>query len=93
MINGLTTEQDLISAEAAGRNLPEEKYIHMMARRTPEDYAAFCVRLPELPPEHLRLAETVNRRLMDELRAMREKYPLLNRNCPRHFCNRFDAAY
>ena len=72
-------EQDLISAEAAGRNLPEEKYIHMMARCTPEDYAALCGRLPELPPEYLRLAEAVNCRLMDEIRVMREKYPFLNR--------------
>lgn len=72
-------EQDLANAAAEGRNLLEEKYIHMMASCTPEGYAKLENRLPALAPEHRAFAEKVNRRLMDEARTMREKHPFLNR--------------
>lgn len=71
-------EQDLSEAAASGRNLLEEKYIHMMASCTPEEYEELKARLPELPPEHRELAQMVNRRLMAEARAMREAHPFLN---------------
>ncbi len=72
-------EKDLDEAEREGRNLLEEKYIHMMAHCTPEGYAALKKHLPQLTPEHEALAQTVNNHLIAETKALRSQYPFLNR--------------
>ena len=72
-------EQDLINAEAEGRNLVEEKYIHMMAHCAEDGYAELKARLPQMTQEHKALVQAVNCRLMAETRVMREQYPFLNR--------------
>lgn len=84
-------DKDLDEAEAADRNLLEEKYIHMMASCAPEDYAILKTRLPELETAHIQLAKRVNGRLMVQVRAMREAYPFLNR-IGRPLDSRWDSA-
>lgn len=71
--------QDLTAAEASGRNLPEEKYIHMMARCTPEAYGPLAGRLPAVTAAHRLLAQAVNTRLMDQAAALRKTWPFLDR--------------
>lgn len=72
-------EQDLTNAEAEGRNLVEEKYIHMMEHCEKGRYAELKSRLPQITPEHKALAQTVNCRLITEAKTLREQYPFLNR--------------
>lgn len=89
--NCISYDGDLDMAAAAGRNLVEEKYIHMMSSCVPEDYAILKTRLPELGTAHIQLAKQVNDRLMVQARAMREAYPFLNR-IGRPLDSRWDSA-
>ena len=68
---------DLDEAIAAGRNLPEEKYIHMMKSCTPERYEMVKDRLPEITPAHYALARKLTDRLMEQTEAMRAQWPFL----------------
>lgn len=72
-------EEDLDTARREGRNLPAEKYIHMMARCTPEAYAPLAGSLPKISMERWELAQALNVRLLEQAAAMREKYPFLAR--------------
>ncbi len=71
-------EADLDEAIAAGRNLPEEKYIRMMEHTEPEDYEALRHRLPPADPEQLRLARALNERLLAQAATMRKAHPFLD---------------
>lgn len=51
--------QDLLEAEACGRNLLTEKYARMMAETAPERYAEIAPLLPPLLPEQRQLAEEI----------------------------------
>lgn len=70
-------ERDLDAAAAAGRNLPEEKYIHMMASCTPERYELVKDRLPEISDEQRTLAKQLTDRLMEQTEVMRAQWPFL----------------
>ena len=72
-------EEDLDRAKREGRNLPEEKYIHMMARCTPKAYGPLADRLPKITMEHWGLAQSINERMLKQAAALREQYPFLAR--------------
>lgn len=74
----LSYEMDLDAAIASGRNLPEEKYIHMMKSCTPDRYAFVKDRLPEISQEHLDLADRLNAKLLAQTAVMRGSWPFLD---------------
>ena len=71
-------ERDLDSAKAAGRNLLEEKYIHMMAVTEPEQYATLADRLPPLKEETRVLASRINHVMLRQTAELRRTYPFLS---------------
>ena len=67
--------EDLLAAQAEGRNLLRDKYIHMMSSTDPEGYLHF---LPELPPvsgEKKRLVEAIWQLMLPQTVELRRKYP------------------
>ncbi len=69
--------QDLKEAEAAGRNLPREKYIHMMAATDPAGYEIFCSELPEISEEKKEMVEKIWAILGEQTDRLRAEYPLI----------------
>jgi len=69
---------DLMAARQNGRNLIEEKYIHMMETTEPAQYEALRSRLTA-PPDAVRsLAREVSDILIDQTRLMFELYPYVS---------------
>ncbi len=75
----LAYREDLLAAEAQGRNLLRDKYIHMMSSTDPEGYLHF---LPELPPvseEKKALVEAIWQLMLPQTIELRRKYPNVGR--------------
>ncbi|MCL2124981.1 MAG: DUF4125 family protein [Oscillospiraceae bacterium] len=69
---------DLEAAKQAGRNLVEEKYIHMMQTTEPSKYEALLPRV-KLPTEAaLSLAKDVSDMLLEQTRLLFEDYPYVS---------------
>lgn len=68
---------DLTAAGQQGRNLPREKYIHMMKTTDPAVYEVFRGELPEVTPEKENLVDSIWAVLLVQTERMRETYPLL----------------
>lgn len=68
---------DLRAAQAAGRNLPTEKYARMMETTWPDEYAAIRDRLPEVSPACRALAGELCDRTVRGAEAFARRYPLL----------------
>jgi len=66
---------DLETARSSGRNLVEEKYIHMMKGTEPEMYALLLSRV--LPPSEagFALAREISETLLEQMRVLFECYP------------------
>lgn len=67
--------RDLTRAKADGRNLPEEKYIRMMAYTFPAEYPAAAERLGPASERRHQLAAAVNDMLVQQAEALRQAYP------------------
>ena len=72
-------QQDLIRAEAEGRNLLTEKYGYMMKWTYPEEYAQICEWLPPVSAEKERLVDAILEIDIRQTRQFREMYPNLGR--------------
>lgn len=69
---------DLQTARAAGRNLAEEKYIHMMKTTEPSRYSALLSRVV-MPTDSARaLAQEINAILIGQTRLLYESYPYVS---------------
>jgi len=70
--------EDLEEARRCGRNLAEEKYIHMMKTTEPSQYNALLERV-KLPSDAARaLAKDVSDMLLEETRILFEDYPFVS---------------
>lgn len=68
--------QDLVDAEAAGRNLLTEKYAYMMEISDPEYYRReLAPSLPAISREKQRLIEEILERTMEDHRKFSAEYP------------------
>lgn len=68
--------KDLTAAQAIGRNLPREKYIHMMKYTDPKGYGELSYWLPFLEPEREALVnEILYGHLLDQMTRLAEQYP------------------
>lgn len=70
--------EDLEEARRAGRNLVEEKYIHMMKTTEPSRYAALLPRVNAPGGEALALAQEVSGLLLEQTRLLFEDYPYVS---------------
>ena len=69
---------DLEAARIGGRNLIEEKYIHMMKTTEPAQYSALLPRIKE-PSDAVRsLAGEVSGAMLEQTRALFEDYPYVS---------------
>lgn len=76
---------DLEEACRTGRNLVEEKYIHMMKTTEPEQYAALLHRVSPPSKAALTLVQEVSDILFKQMQALFEKYPYISgRGRPLH---------
>jgi len=75
----LSYERDLDQAAQEGRNLAEEKYIHMMQTTVPRQYAILRAKLPEISAERRQLAEQINDALLRQTELLRNRYPFLHK--------------
>lgn len=66
---------DLKSAKSIGRNLLEEKYIHMMKSTFPQEYAILVQRIPMLTASVLELAKEINDKLVTQTEVLFERFP------------------
>lgn len=71
---------DLKAAAAAGRNLIEEKYAHMMESTEPERYKEFSGKLPVILPERKAIMEEVIAIQVAWMEEFAENYPKLAAN-------------
>ena len=70
--------EDLINARRKGRNLLEEKYIHMMKTTEPSLYNALIARVVQ-PTAGLRaLAREISDKLLEQTRLLFEEYPYVS---------------
>ncbi len=69
--------EDLKKAEQEGRNLPREKYIHMMATTAPVEYEFFKSDLPEISEEKKSLVQEIWSIVGAQTDKLREEYPLI----------------
>ena len=67
--------RDLETAAAQGRNLPAEKYIHMMRSTAPGDYEKLKALLPPRDERAERLADEITAKLVGQTEVLRERYP------------------
>ena len=67
--------EDLLAAEAEGRNLLRDKYINMMASTEPEHYELFRGELPPVSPEKERLVEEIWQIMLPQTVELRRRYP------------------
>ena len=73
-------QDDLLNARQCGRNLVEEKYIHMMETTEPARYAALLARIT-VPSEAVRsLAREIADILLEQTRMLFEDYPYVSGN-------------
>ncbi len=70
-----TYREDLLAAQAAGRNLLGEKYAYMMESTAPEEFARIRHLLPPVEPERRRLIETLAAMQIREMEALSIQYP------------------
>ena len=83
---------DLEAARKSGRNLIEEKYIHMMETTEPSRYNALLPRITA-PSDTVRaIASEVSDMLLDQTRVMFELYPFVSGR-GRPLYSTFDDAY
>ena len=69
--------EDIEAADAEGRNLSREKYIHMMKATDPEGYEAFRKELPAADPVREELVDKLWEKYRVQTERLREKYPIL----------------
>jgi len=69
---------DLEKARHNGRNLVEEKYIHMMKTTEPSQYEALLSRVTKPTDVSRGLARKVTDKLLEQTRVLFEKYPHLS---------------
>ena len=69
--------EDLQNAAKEGRNLPREKYIHMMATTAPVEYEYFKSDLPEISEEKRTLVQEIWSITGAQTDKLREEYPLI----------------
>lgn len=69
--------QDLLEAEAAGRNLLTEKYAYMMEQTNPAEYAQIADRLPARSREKLDLIAEISRQQVAWQEELSEAFPVL----------------
>lgn len=69
---------DLRRADENGRNLLEEKYIHMMKYSTPEQYAKLIQRVVLPTPEQEALTNELMDILLRQTRQLHKQYPLVS---------------
>jgi hypothetical protein len=67
--------EDLTAAEAAGGNLVEEKYIHMMRTTEPSRYAKLLARIPQPTDAARALAVALSNTLLEQTKLLFEDYP------------------
>jgi hypothetical protein len=67
--------RDLEAAAAQGRNLPAEKYIHMMRSTAPGDYEKLRALLPPRDERAERLADMITAKLVGQTEVLHERYP------------------
>jgi len=68
--------QDLMAAEAEGRNLPREKYIHMMKSTDPKGYGELSHWLPRLTAHKEELVGKIwNEHMLQQTIRLRDQYP------------------
>ena len=67
--------RDLQSAEAAGRNLLQEKYAYMMESTVPEEFARIRHLLPEVEPERKKLIDAIAETQIREMEQLAAQYP------------------
>ena len=73
-------QDDLLNARQCGRNLVEEKYIHMMETTEPARYAALLTRVA-VPSDAVRSrAHEVADILLEQTRILFENYPYISGN-------------
>ena len=68
---------DLNAALSCGRNLVEEKYIHMMKSTEPSQYAALLPRIRTPSEEAASLAHEVSDLMLEQTRLLFELYPYI----------------
>ncbi len=66
---------DLTDAVHVGRNLVNEKYIHMMKHHSPSQYEALSKLIPMPDDTVCRLAQDVSDRLMAQTEALSRRFP------------------
>lgn len=72
--------QDLLSAQAEGRNPINEKYIYMLEQVRPEQYASLKPALPAASMEKLWLVDWICQAQIVWQEALLQKYPRLTQN-------------
>lgn len=68
---------DLETAANCGRNLVEEKYIHMMKTTEPDQYAALLPRVVLPSTEAMELAKNLSDLMLEQTKALHEEYPYI----------------
>ena len=69
---------DMEDAQKNGRNLVEEKYIHMMKTTQPTQYAALLPRAAPVSDEAMTLAGSISEILLEQTRVLFEDYPFVS---------------
>ena len=69
---------DIEAARRAGRNLAEEKYIHMMKTTEPSRYSALLQRVLTPTDEARSLAREISDLLLEQTRSLFEEYPYVS---------------
>ncbi len=83
--------EDLESAVSEGRNLVNEKYIHMMEYSAPDLYEALKRTIPLPGDSQIKLAKEISDKMLDETAALYEKYPFVS-GCGRPLRSEEDAS-
>ena len=68
---------DLEAAVGCGRNLVEEKYIHMMKTTEPDQYSSLIQRVTMPSDEALELARKLSDLMLEQTRILHEGYPFI----------------
>lgn len=71
--------EDLRAAEAAGRNLIAEKYLHMMKSTHPAEYEAQKHFLPHMSEEKIALANEICEEMITQTIPLRKAFPHVGR--------------
>lgn len=67
--------EDLLSAQAAGRNLLQEKYAYMMASTAPEEFVRIQHLLPPIEPARKQQIEALAALQIREMEMLAQTYP------------------